>query len=1244
MNLQGVGDPSSHYTTKAFDANGLPTYISYGDNDASPGGGPREVFLYYGNTSFPGKVTEVRRKSELHASASFCSSTATTGCAQSLYAYNADGLLATTELVGTTLNTSNTNATYRNISTYSYDPEGKGRLAQIDGPLPGSADLTQFDFWTGTGDATKDGFLHNFKRKKDATNFVTQSSLTFDFWGNATSLQDADGTVSCQTFDAARGYLTQRREQMAGQADCTVNAADLVTSYVRDFALRLTKATRPDGSCMIYEYDVRGRLVRTKRRDDCNGASSGDTEELTYSDDGLVIKSELKDAVGTVTKRQELTYFDSRRLEKIINPVNTAKWTGLAYEVRGLLDNVTAVDGASNLSKTQWTYDDESRVLAEKRYTAGSSFDTWNLLFDWLGNQKQVTDGDNKPTTSTRDDLGRVVRLISADNGNNGLATTILRTYDERSRLTGTKDSFGTAGEQIHTFSFDLLGRPLNADYAGTCQTFNVPDIVSAYDCVGTAGGCLSGAPSCPVGTSCTNLGGRLAYVKVKLMCTTAAGTDNDYTLEQETWFGYDAAGRLTREYVSDDNGRTAAHVYAWTKNGALQQVTLPSSAILGATFGSTASNSDTDRIQALWRTTTSTPIVDTISYEPFGPVKIYNQKNSPGSGFLRTRIARNLAYRQTLNIVEKTNGTNIQSSVTLSEDAKGRVTTRDYFPSDPTIVGRRDSWYAYDQQDRVLCESTTSGACPTSGATLKNNHSSSPPFTAAGDWKHFKRPIPGSTGFAHDLSFFTARHAITVVNQIDGTPTLGGTTYSYDGRGNRAWDDNGSTLTNDLRTYTYDARRNVTNVRSQYLSGGAWHFYNVASAFDAKNRRVFKSFFDETTLKTATWFFYYDALDRLTEIRHTPDTSVPATYSLFQLVWLGDKLVLYWQTDYPTVTTSKRYVSTDESNRPIDMMSWPASGAAARVWTINPDAWGNDTVLIGSSVFQPILFAGQYKDDETIAWQNDGVTRHRPGVVANGFRTYDPWTGSYLQVDPVVDSTWSSYVYVNSNPVGALDPLGFIECVPGMCDEIPWEEGGGGGGRGGCSLRCVVTCAIGFAPGCDCLACPSGTITGTGPSSCQPGWALQDYSGNACSIGTSGCFCQQAGGSGGSGGGFATAICNLTPWISPLCEPQEYPPMTYPPPPTNQPSPSCGLLRDDANRAFDTCFQLTISGGTAPCWCTPTGGGIIVHSTRPRVRMGTMTEGACTAYNGRAFTNCHTDPCAQLDLKNTIANACRGF
>jgi RHS repeat-associated protein len=1086
LDLTAVKDPSNNFTTKEFNANGLPTKVVYGDNDSNPAnGGLRTMFLSY-DTAFPGRVAKISRSSEFPGDS--CTPNVPGTCVETVSTFTADGLLDTVVQNGKTLNSSNSTVSFSYTTDYDYDPQG--RLTQIDGPLSGNDDITLLEYWS-SADPLKDGFLQNLKRKKDASTFLVQSSLGFDFWGNATSISDADGTISCQTFDSARNYLTQRREQMNGQTDCTANAADLVTSYARDSALRLTQLTRPDGSCLHHEYDSRGRLSKVKRRDDCNPASTGDTQELTYSDEGLLIKTELKDSSGTVKKRQELTYFDSRRLEKLINPVNTAKWTGLTWDPRGLVDTIAAIDAGSDLSKTQWTYNAEGRIATEKRLIGGGVFDTWSVLFGWLGNQTRVTDGTSKQIDSSRDDLNRVVSISGNDFAYNAGQSRILQIYDAASRLVTVKEAFGLSDVREHSFSFDHLSRPLNDDYFGHCihgttgAQINVPDIVRIYDT-------LSGGPACPGGTSCANLTGRLAYEKVRFNCTTAAGPDGDYTLEQETWYGYDAAGRKTHEYISDDNGRTAAHVFAWTKNGALSQSTLPSGAVLGATFGSGGSNSDTDRTTALWRTNTGTPIIDNVLYEPFGPVSQYNQQNSPGTGQLRTRIARNLAYRQTLNVVEKTDGTNVLSSVTITEDNKGRTTQRDYFPSDPTIAGRFDSFYTFDRQDRVVCEATTSGACPTSGATLKNNHSELPPFTAGGDWKFFHRPIPGSTGTRHPLTLYTTStgvgtHWLYTVNQDNGTPTLGLTYHGRDSFNARTYDDNTSTMTNDGRNYTKDARHNVINVLGLYKPGATWNYYNVASSFDAKNRRVFKSFYNQTTAKTATWFFYYDALDRLSEIRYTPDTSAASTYSLFQLVWLGDKLVLYWQTDYPSVTTSKRYVSTDEMNRPVDMMSWPAAGAASRVWTINPDAWGNDTVLVGSSVFQPILFAGQYKDDETIAWHNDGTTRHRPGVVLNGFRAYDPWLGLYLQVDPLVDSTWSPYVYANTDPVGKQDPSGLAFRLSSSFGNDFWTTGQVGCWSSNSTLE-VSSCLAGFLDpwGLGFIDPSLSPEIGEGPQSCS--------------------------------------------------------------------------------------------------------------------------------------------------------------
>ncbi len=118
----------------------------------------------------------------------------------------------------------------------------------------------------------------------------------------------------------------------------------------------------------------------------------------------------------------------------------------------------------------------------------------------------------------------------------------------------------------------------------------------------------------------------------------------------------------------------------------------------------------------------------------------------------------------------------------------------------------------------------------------------------------------------------------------------------------------------------------------------------------------------------------------------------------------------------------TKRYVGSDETGRPVDMICWGV-GNCPRVWAINPSAWGNDKVLIGAGIFQPLVFAGQYRDDETVAWQNDGVTVARPALVWNHARTYDPFTGGYLQVDPKLPQTWSGYGYASGNPVGSIDP-----------------------------------------------------------------------------------------------------------------------------------------------------------------------------------------------------------------------------
>jgi hypothetical protein len=370
-----------------------------------------------------------------------------------------------------------------------------------------------------------------------------------------------------------------------------------------------------------------------------------------------------------------------------------------------------------------------------------------------------------------------------------------------------------------------------------------------------------------------------------------------------------------------------------------------------------TGSNSDKDRITQISRGDTNNPVVENVTWFPYGPLASY--KWEVNSGDMATSITRNLAYRPTYVGNGIHSGDDELLGVTIEEDAKGRVTARKYSSDTSGNSGITDSYFLYDHQDRVTCETTTyQSSCPTSGSGLKNNLSS---FTDAGDWETLYRPIPGSTGLTNTFnpSGYGSSHQVTLVRQNSGSPTLGDTEFAYDARGNRTYEDNTTTTTYDRRDYTYDARGNVVDVHGKYKSGSNWIEYDVVSAFDERNRRIYKSFSNGTT--TATWFFSYDPYDRLTEVRYTPDSSDAEVYQLFQLFWLGDRLTFYWHTDQGGTTSSRRYVATDESGRPIGLWTWESGGGTERAWAINPSAWGFDTNVAGSSVFQPLLFQGQY-------------------------------------------------------------------------------------------------------------------------------------------------------------------------------------------------------------------------------------------------------------------------------------------
>ena len=80
-------------------------------------------------------------------------------------------------------------------------------------------------------------------------------------------------------------------------------------------------------------------------------------------------------------------------------------------------------------------------------------------------------------------------------------------------------------------------------------------------------------------------------------------------------------------------------------------------------------------------------------------------------------------------------------------------------------------------------------------------------------------------------------------------------------------------------------------------------------------------------------------------------------------------------------------------------------------VGTTSYSPYGQMTAQSGT-VTTPFGFAGQYTDSQT-------------GLVYMRARWYDPATGQFLSVDPLVVATQQPYAYVADNPLNYTDPFG---------------------------------------------------------------------------------------------------------------------------------------------------------------------------------------------------------------------------
>ena len=831
---------------------------------------------------------------------------------------------------------------------------------------------------------------------------------TYDEWGQKTSAttgagdgKGADAATERFTYDTngnitahtdAAGHTTHYTHNNQGQILTETDPLGNTTSYQYDAAGNLLKVTDALGNATSTQYDGLGRVTAitsaegrtlTVRRDSAGrplAISAGqDSISLTYNTLGL--PEAISQPAGGAW---QASYDKMGRIASLTDPAGNA----IRYEY-GEADSPLA----GLLTKIHWpTYSESYQYDQRSRQTA---------VTQHLGEQGK--EGEER-TQSQRRSYGADGQLLASFDAEENAT---LYSYDALGRLTKTTDPLG--GETIQTW--DAKDNLLTlTDAEGNTHRFE-------YD----AAGRLT-KETRPLGGSTTyewDAAGRL------IKRTDAEGATRIYT--------WDAAGRLIKE-EHKAAGQTAqgtleqSITYTYDKDGLLsayQQTDAQGNLISSASY----QRDSQGRI-----TSTDT----TYAKAGGAPLSFHTEQGHTADG-----QPASLTYPD-----------GSQQSYTYSQGQLASITT----PANEAITYSSYNWLAprlitmpgastgivWDALLRPRHQSTNADGNVLASRSYDYNQLGNI-TTIAGD--------SGSTSYAYDKLGRLTDAAPNDKHKLLGLPEE---KYLYDKVGNRTasghqnglWNYNeDNQLTSYPRYFTTLADGNVMNedIAVSYTATGHtkeekglnWqrqYSYNAAERlskvednrsgasasyrYDPFGRRISKTI-TQGKVSTTTYYIYgehglmaeADETGKLTKAYgFHPDAQSSGLWST-NPVWQADvkngKL-----TDEQT---QWHYLHTDHLGTPF--MATNKQGQ--RTWRAYQQAFGEAVIDKDATTTVNLRFPGQYFDEET-------------GTHYNFQRDYSPYTGRYLQADPIgLNGGLNLYRYAYNSPLMYMDPEGEIVWMP---------------------------------------------------------------------------------------------------------------------------------------------------------------------------------------------------------------------
>jgi RHS repeat-associated protein len=644
-----------------------------------------------------------------------------------------------------------TDTTGRSV-TSSYDAAHR-TLTLTD--RAGSKTSIQYDPMTGEPAALTDG-------QGATTSFTwqTQTQTGFTFH-NLAKVGYPDGTSKVFTYDATgnpltitdrAGKTTTYTYNSTGQVLSETNASGGVTTYTYNADGTLATAKEPAANVTTYSYDGLKRLSKIQFAD---GASRSYTRDAT---DKIV---SVTDERGNSTK---LAFDANDNLQTVTDAFGRA--TASSYDNDDLPNSSTDRLG----SKTSYQYD----ALGSLTAVTNGAGETSTLAYDVLERVKSTTDPAGKTTsydydaegrlTSVTDPLGNRSMTQVDKNGRPiqyttplGESTTIA--YDSSGRVTAVTDALGNQS----TFDYDPRGLVSSIKSPGGLASSitwgNLPIAASVTDPNGNAW--PIGSDSQGRITSLTDPLGRVVKFTYDARNRIASQTSTIDSVQ----FGYDSGGNPTQAQFSDGLTLTYSH----DKNNLLVSgtgFTLTRDGE-GRLTGSNGLAITRDGVGRMLSVTYATGKTVTYSYDPRGLLATvkdwtggsitftYDDAHRP-IGIARSNgVMTSYTYDNGSNIasIAETIGSKALSSILLTRDAIGRVTSASRNIPQEAVLAPASSSFKFDSASQIL-----GATYDAQGRMTNDNAGATYKWNAASNLISYSRPEGSATATYDGLGQRIAR------------------------------------------------------------------------------------------------------------------------------------------------------------------------------------------------------------------------------------------------------------------------------------------------------------------------------------------------------------------------------------------------------------------------------------------------------------------------------------------------------